>query len=215
MHARRAGGYRTVMAIPAPLTSPACETVGEQRIILNDVSWEQYEAVRDALDHIPGLRMTYLEGVLEIMSPSREDEGIKKCIARLIEAYAMEKRIALNGYGSTTFRKRAKERGLEPDECYCIGPMKEIPDIAIEVIVTGGGVDRLAVYRGLEVPEVWFWQDGRLTLHRLEADRYREIARSGFLTDLDVAELLTFVRPDDQTEAVRAYTDALRGARST
>lgn len=198
------------MARPAPTISPSCETAGEQRIILGNVSWEQYVTVRDALDHIPGLRMTYLEGVLEIMSPSRQHEGIKKSLARLLEMYALEKDIPLNGYGSTTFRKQAKERGLEPDECYCVGVMKEVPDIAVEVIVTSGGIDRLEVYRGLEVAEVWFWEDGRLSLHHLEGDRYRPIARSRFLPDLDVEQLLEFIRPDDQTEAVRAYREALR-----
>jgi Uma2 family endonuclease len=198
------------MATPAPLTSPAYETAGEQRIILNNVSWEQYVTVRDALDHIPGLRMTYLEGVLEIMSPSRQHEGIKKSLARLLEIYAVERGVDLNGYGSTTFRKQAKERGLEPDECYCVGAMKEVPDIAVEVIVTTGGIDRREVYRGLGVREVWFWADGCLTLHQLEGDEYRPIARSGFLPGLDVEELLTFIRPDDQTGAVRAYRDALR-----
>jgi hypothetical protein len=36
------------------------------------------------------------------------------------------------------------------------------------------------------------------------------VARSRFLPDLDIDQLLSFVRPDDQTGAVRAYRDALR-----
>jgi Uma2 family endonuclease len=197
------------MARPAPTTSPSCDTAGEQRIILGNVSWEQYETVRDALDR-PGLRMIYLGGVLEIMSPSLEHEGVKKSLARLLEVYALEKGIDLNGYGSTTFRRRAKAVGLEPDECYCVGILKEVPDIALEVIVWHGGIDRLEAYRRLDVPEVWFWEDGRLSLHRLEGERYVAVAKSGFLPELDVAELLGFVRPDDQTAAVRAYREALR-----
>ncbi len=35
--------------------------------------------------------MTYLERELELMSPSRSHEGIKKALARLLEAYAMER----------------------------------------------------------------------------------------------------------------------------
>jgi Uma2 family endonuclease len=198
------------MARPAPTTSPAYETAGEQRIILHGVSGEQYVTVRDALDHVPGLRMIYLEGALEIMSPSRDHEGIKTSLARLLEIYALEKDIPLNGYGSTTFRKQARKRGLEPDECYCIGAMKDVPDIAIEAIVTRGGLDRLEVYRGLEVAEVWFWEDGKLSLHHLEGDRYRPVTRSRFLPALDLELLVQFVRPDEQTEAVRAYREALR-----
>jgi hypothetical protein len=30
----------------------------------------------------------------------------------------------------------------------------QVPDIAIEVVWTSGGIDKLEVYRGLDVPEV-------------------------------------------------------------
>src|SRR4051812_4062010 len=86
----------------------------DQHFVLYGVSWERYEALRELLDDVPGLRMTYLEGTLEIMSPSRTHERVKTLVGRLIELYALEKDISLYGYGSMTFRKRAKERGLEP-----------------------------------------------------------------------------------------------------
>ena len=38
------------------------------------------------LDQFPALRMTYLEGSLELMTTSPEHERLKKIIARLIEA---------------------------------------------------------------------------------------------------------------------------------
>lgn len=90
--------------------------------------------------------MFYLEGTLEIMSPSPEHEVDKTTIARLIEIHALERDIDLTGYGSTTFRKPAQERGLEPDECYCFGQLKEFPDIGLEVIVSSGGIDKLSIY---------------------------------------------------------------------
>ena len=54
------------MGQPAPRTVTPDLAPGEQRLILYDISWEQYEAMRAATDH-SGLRMTYLEGVLELM----------------------------------------------------------------------------------------------------------------------------------------------------
>jgi Uma2 family endonuclease len=118
----------------------------EQRLILYGVNWQQYETLQATLNDFPGLRMFYLEGTLEIMSPSPEQEVDKTTIARLIEIYALERDIDLTGYGSTTFRKPAQERGLEPDECYCFGQLKEFPDIALEVIVSSGGIDKLSIY---------------------------------------------------------------------
>ncbi len=116
------------------IESPLQQT--DQQVVLFGVSWQQYENLLATLGDFPGLRMTYLEGGLELLMPSSEHEMLKKVIARLLERYAEELDIPLHGYGSTTFRKEAKARGLEPDECYCIGTLKDLPDLAIEVILT-------------------------------------------------------------------------------
>jgi Uma2 family endonuclease len=60
------------MRLPAPRTVSADLARGEQRFTFHSITWEQYETLREATDHSPGLRMTYLEGVLELMSPSRD-----------------------------------------------------------------------------------------------------------------------------------------------
>ena len=184
-------------------------TDSEQRLILCGVSWQQYETLRLTLDDFPGLRMTYLEGTLEIMTPSPEHEMSKTIIARLVERYADEIEINFNGLGSTTFRKEAKARGLEPDECYCVGEVKEIPDIAIEVTITSGGIDKLAVYQGLEVPEVLFWQGGKFSLYRLREQGYEAITKSEFLPQLDLSLLARYVKPSNQSQAVKDFINAV------
>ncbi|KAM3091122.1 Uma2 family endonuclease, partial [Phormidesmis sp. 146-12] len=132
------------------------QAVKEQRFLLSGVTWEQYETLRSLLDESHSdLRMFYLEGTIELFMPSREHEVTVKVLARLLEQYGLEKNIRLYGYRSTTYRKQAKQRGLEPDESYAVGTEKELPDIAIEVIITSGLLDKLEIYRGLEVPEVW------------------------------------------------------------
>ncbi|HVV85341.1 MAG TPA: Uma2 family endonuclease [Kofleriaceae bacterium] len=194
---------------PEPPRSSSVD--GEVRLVIAGVSWGRYVAIRELLEDHPGLRMSFLEGVLEIMSPSRRHEREKKLIARLIEAWALTRRARLDGYGSMTFRKEAAERGAEPDGCYVVrGDLGEAPDIAIEVVVTSGGIDKLAVYQGLGVPEVWFFRDGAFELHRLGDDGYARIERSTFLPELDLVQLATFVDRDDQTAAVLAYVDSLR-----
>jgi Uma2 family endonuclease len=200
------GGMQAAQAMPPDVPGVVDDDV---RLIVHGVSWGRYVLIRELLDDQPGLRMTYLEGTLEIMSPSREHERAKVMIARLIEAWALVRRVRLNGYGSTTLRKEARERGLEPDECYVLGELREVPDIAIEVVLTSGGIDKLAVYRGLGVPEVWFYRQGAFTLHALEGDRYVAIERSRIVPALDLEQLARFVDASDQTAAVRAYVDAL------
>jgi Uma2 family endonuclease len=183
----------------------------DQRFVLYGVPWKTYVALRDGLGDGSGLRMTYLEGTLELMSPSRNHENYKTLIARLVEAYAEENDLDLRGYGGMTFRKKARKRGLDPDECYSLGEMGERPDIAIEVAISKALVNKLAVYAGLLVPEVWLWEDGTLTVHGLTADGYETRARSLVLPDLDIVHLSGFVVLDvNQTRQVKEYRRWLR-----
>jgi len=200
--------------LPLHLNLPDAQ---EQRLILSDITWEQYANFIDGfVDEYPSLRVTFLEGILEIMSTSSEHELLKKIIARLIEMYAVEKIIDLNGYGNTTFRDEAALRGLEPDECYCFGELKEVPDIALEIFISSGGIDKLSVYQGLQIPEVWFWhvKKKQWQLYLLKDREYTSIDRSEFLPDLDFDLLGQFIgtttQTQNQTQAVIAYREALR-----
>src|SRR3954467_8026161 len=152
----------------------------EQRMLIYGVRWKDYVILREALD-TPGLRMTFCEGALELMSPSRTHELRKKSIARLVELYAVLRELPLVGYGSTTFRLEAKERGAEPDECYRVGTVMkdgEFPDIVLEVIATNPILDKLHVYRGFDVPEVWLFRDGVFEIYLLRDTGYERAERS-------------------------------------
>ncbi|HEX9295449.1 MAG TPA: Uma2 family endonuclease [Polyangiaceae bacterium] len=203
---------------PTPNQAASRGDNAERRFVLYNVPWWTYVALRDAMDERGGVKMTYLKGALELMSPSMLHEDAKTIIARLIEVWAMERDVDLRGFGGTTFRREAKQRGLEPDECYKLGKLDEdgVPDIALEVIVTSPLIDKMAVYAGLGVAEVWVWRSdsSRLVVHRLMDDGYVERARSEVLSDLDLDELSHFVRPgESQTQLAKAYQATLRSPR--
>lgn len=182
-------------------------------MVIYGVRWRDYVILREALD-TPGLRMTFCEGVLEIMSPSRAHELWKKSIARLVELYALERDLPLVGYGSTTFRKEARERGAEPDECYRVGSLMkdgEFPDIVLEVIHESPILDKLHVYEGFEVPEVWLFENGAFRIFRLKEGRYEKIEGSTFLPGLDFSLIARFASREDQHEALREMRAILRG----
>lgn len=196
--------------MPAAATAPVATgspdlAQGEQRFLVHGVLWKDYVLLREALD-VPGLRMTYCEGILELMSPSPGHEDRKKTIARLIEIWALERDVALYGYGNATFRKEAEARGAEPDECWNVGrKLVDYPDIVLEVVMTSGGIDKLNVCRGLGVKEVWFYQDDAFHLHELAGDDYRPIAKSGLLPELDFEAITRFLHLDDQHEAAKGF----------
>jgi Uma2 family endonuclease len=182
-------------------------------VILHDISWPDYEALLAMRGESSGTRIAYLEGELELMTPSFDHETLKTLLARLIEAYADECDIDLLGCGSWTLRKEADARGLEPDECYAIGPLATapaIPDLAVEVIWTHGGLDKLSIYEGLGLPEIWFWQDGRLVFHLFDGQRYQTAPRSRLWPDFDPALIERLVGYPSQTQAVRDLRRALR-----
>lgn len=192
-----------------PATAPLAET-REQRVVVYGVPWEAYCAIRLAFDR-PSLRLTYLAGALEFMSPSDDHELLKTRIARLVEAFGDERDVPLYGHGSTTYRRKAKEAGLEPDESYVLGGERpEYPDVAIEVVVSSGGLSKLDVYAHLGVPEVWFWIDGGFRLFALGEKGYEAVAKSRLIPDLDFELLARFARRVDQPQAVKEYRKVLR-----
>lgn len=182
-------------------------------VVLHGVTWEQYESVLEIRGDRSAPRVCYLRGELELMSPSRSHERIKSMIGRLLEAWAEEREVELSAFGSWTLKRAAEERGAEPDECYVVGGREtEVPDLAIEVVWTTGGVDKLAIYAPLGVREVWIWQDGAITVHVLRGGAYVQATRSEVLTGVDLKLLLRFVERTDQTAATREYRSALREA---
>lgn len=195
---------------PSPIEADD-EARHDHLIVLSGASWGDYQRAMDIRGERALPRICFLEGQLQLMSPSRYHEAYASVIGRLLEAWCMANDIDLTPYGSWTLEKKDEERGVEPDECYVLGDVAEPerPDLAIEVVWTSGGIDKLEIYRKLDVKEVWFWRKGRLAVYVLEGDAYVERTKSSLFAALDVAliERLATVRP--MTKAVRELQAAL------
>lgn len=192
-----------------PTTCASRSADAEQRMLIHGVSWNDYAMLNDVLG-APGVRMWYSRGTLELMTTSTLHERLKKSIARMIELFAFATDLPLNGYGSATFRNEAKQRGAEPDECYCVGaPLDEVPDIVLEVVLTSGGIDKLDVYVGLGIREVWFYEDGSFHLHELHDGRYRAISASLLVPGLNFDVLASLASLEDQHDALKRFRDTL------
>jgi Uma2 family endonuclease len=199
--------------LPSQLDDP------EERRVLTGVSWEQYEAVLADIGDHSAWRVAYLDGVLEIVSPSRRHERGKTQIGSFLEAYFVETDTEYFPMGSTTLRQRKKQAGGEPDESYCIGTDKEFPDLAIEVVVTSGGINRLDLFRRLGIREVWFWQNDQFSLYHLREETpfefaqtfgYEQIHQSEILPDLDMNLLAECVRNPNPLAAAKEFRQRLR-----
>ena len=113
--------------------------------------------------------------------PGDDHELWKKLLARFLEAYAEETEASLNGFGSTTYRDRAKRAGLEADECYFIGGSgmpRGVPALALEVSASRSVINKLEIYRRLGISEVWLWENTEIHVYRLWGGEYRRRPRS-------------------------------------
>src|SRR5260370_10857236 len=81
---------------------------------LYDASWEDYERLLAIRGEKSVPRITYLQGTLEIMSPSREHEKIRSMLGRLLGPCCIDRGIELTPYGSSTLKNRRKPRVAEP-----------------------------------------------------------------------------------------------------
>jgi len=186
----------------------------DQHVVLRAMSWQDFEALLAIRGERSGVRMYYLDGEIEIVSPTKIHEGRKTTLARLLEIWAMESDVALNGFGSWTLKKEIREAGAEPDECYIVGesPEKDVPDLAIEVEWSRAtGLSKPEIHRRLGVRELWTLKsDGRLVVRILEKGAWIEHPRSKLFPRLDLTRLRSFLDITPQSKAVRALRDALR-----
>lgn len=179
---------------------------------LYGVTWADYLRLLEIRGDRSAPRITYVEGTLEIMSPSRTHDEIKSYIGRLVEAWCLERGVEFTPYGSWTLKSKREERGAEADECYIFGPdpkRKRRPDLAIEVVWTSGGIDKLDVYRKLGVREVWYWEKGRIQVYLRRGVRYEAAAASEALPGIDLDQLVSFLDRRTASQAIREYRAAL------
>jgi Uma2 family endonuclease len=179
-------------------------------VVLHDVTWEDYERVLEIRGDKSAPRINYLEGELEIMSPSKDHEQIKSFIGRLLEAWCIDRGIEMTPFGSWTLKERKQDRGAEADECYIFGTApRERPQLAIEVEWTRGSIDKLRIYEKLGVDEVWTWRKGVIQVYVLVGEKFVKVERSRLLPDLDLGLLTSMLDRDTLTQAVRDFRRAL------
>jgi len=189
--------------------------VEDKIVVLRGLSWSDYQRLLEIRGEGSVPRYAYLEGQLEIMTPSRPHESLKSRIGRLVEVWCLERGIEFSPVGSWTLEKKEAERGLEPDECYVFGDLSTAtrPDLAIEVVWTSGGLRKLDIYAPLGVREVWFWKRGRISVHQLHGSEYVETNGSALLPGIDLLELASFLDRPTASQAIREYRAALLASR--
>ncbi|MEB3228454.1 MAG: Uma2 family endonuclease [Synechocystis sp.] len=190
------------------VASPPPRFTNNQHFVLpGRHSWEEFKAIQAVMEQQTGLRIAYLDGVIEFMTLGEYHESIKTIIGFLIEYYLFTQGIEFIPVGSATRESKEQSVSFEPDESYYLGEKKSHPDLAIEVNVNSGSPKKLGKYQRLGIREVWMWQDGKLFIYALEGDIYQAISRSKLLPDLEIALLEQCVLMPSRLEAIQRFTN--------
>ncbi len=215
-------------------TVPA-QSVAVPCLVLDNVDWRTYTRLLHIFAERPAFRLTYDRGRLEIMSPLPEHESDVAFLGRLAVTLTEELGLTVKEGGSTSFRRRRHQRGLEPDRCYWIKSEPAVrgkrkldlrvdpaPDLAIEVDVTSRSINRMKIYAVLGVPEVWRVEIETLKFYSLDTKRkYSEISHSLSFPLVASADLMGFLalRANQDEKAVarqfRAWAQQRRGSSGT
>ncbi|NEU75113.1 Uma2 family endonuclease [Hassallia byssoidea VB512170] len=160
-----------------------------QRVLLKDVTWQEFKTILEDLGEHRAARIAYDSGILEIMAPLPEHEYDKEIISDLVKALLEELDIEFRCLGSTTFKNQAMAQGIEPDQCFYIQHESKIrgkkrldltvdppPNLALEVDITSR--THLNIYQALKVPELWRFEKGKLQINILQNGIYVESQES-------------------------------------
>ena len=173
----------------------------ETRMVLENVAWETYVELADQRrGSIP--RMTYDNGVLEMMSPERDHENIGRLIGRIVETYSELMDIEIISVASVTVKRSDLAKAFEADESYYVTHAAQLlgkkeldfavdppPDLIIEVELTSSAIKKMQLFAAMHVLEVWRHDGESLQMHRWLDGAYQQIESSMQLPGLTAQQI--------------------------
>ncbi|MBD2081074.1 Uma2 family endonuclease [Leptolyngbya sp. FACHB-17] len=192
-----------------------------QRVLLQEVSWEEFEWILEELSDRRSARIAYDNGTVEIMTPLPEHEANKEVIGDLIKALLEELEIEFLTLGSTTFKNQEMLKGIEPDQCFYIQNESKIrgkkrldlsvdppPDLALEIDLTSR--THPSIYQALGVPELWRFEKGNLQINVLRNGQYEVSERGDIFANLPIAQVIPHYREQSDMIGRNATLKAFR-----
>ncbi len=192
-----------------------------QRVLLQNVTWQEFEEILEELGEHRAARIAYDKEVLEIMAPFPEHEDDKEIVGDLVKALLEELDIEFRSLGSTTFKNQAMQAGIEPDQCFYIKNESKIrgkkrldltvdppPDLALEVDITSR--THSSIYEALQVPELWRFEKGKLQINLLRDGHYIESQSSSNFPNLPLFDVIPQYLEQSKTVGRNATMKAFR-----
>jgi Uma2 family endonuclease len=191
-----------------------------QRVLLRNVSWDEFETILEELGEKRAARVAYNRGMLEIMTPLPEHERSKVFITNFVEILLEEFDIEFLPLGSTTFKNQLMLQGVEPDNCFYIQHealmrgknridlnIEPPPDLVLEVDVTSR--TNIEIYQTLGVSELWRFENGKLQINVLQDGLYIETEFSPYFPNIPliqvIPEYLKKLKTESRNKTMREF----------
>jgi Uma2 family endonuclease len=197
-------------------------TPSAQRVVLRNISWQTFETMLGDMGEDRTSRLTYDQGILEIMTPLLPHEYWNRLIERLIFVLGEELNLEIFPAGSTTLKRKDLLRGAEPDSSYYIQNEARVrnkseidlnsdppPDLVVEIDLTSSSLDKLQIYASLGIPELWRYEEGVLRIYQLQQGQYVECSDSPTFAQLPLIEIARFLE-ESQRVGVMGMTRNFR-----
>jgi Uma2 family endonuclease len=196
-----------------------------ERLLLKDVSWQQFEAILTALGEHHHSRIAYYQGFLEIMSPLPKHELDKIYISNFIEILLEELDREFCPLGSTTFKNEFTRYGIEPNNFFYIDneylirgkerldlTIDPAPYLALEIDVTYS--TNTNIYQALGVRELWIFAQEKLQIYNLHHGQYIPVKSSLYFYHIPVItlipEYLKRCQIDGRNKTMRAFRNLVK-----
>jgi len=195
-----------------------------QQLLLKELNWQKFETILSELGESRASRLSYSNGILEIMVPLPEHEKDKEIISYMVQFLLEVLNIDFEPLGSTTFKNERMNQAVEPDACFYIKNYQAVigknrlnlesdppPDLVLEIDITSRTY--LDNYRQLGVPELWRYTQSPLQINLLQEGEYIESLSSPNFPQIPIIELINqFVKQSQQlgrSEAIRNFKNWL------
>ncbi len=189
------------MSATIPFVTPINQIKLEpgSQVTITNISWPEFELMLQELGENRSARLSYSQGILEVMVPLPEHERPKELISDIVKILLKVNQRKYEPFGSTTFKKEGVA-GVEPDACFYIKNYQQMidrrrlqaddppPDLAIECDVTSKTT--IEAYQVIKVPELWVYDSGKLSIYILQNDNYIQSEISPTFPKIDLTKII-------------------------
>lgn len=195
---------------------------------LERITWNEYEQLLEEIDEHPGMRVSYNEGRVEIMSPTHEHEMYKDFCTSLARILSEELSVPVETAGSTTYKREQLMKGAEPDGSFYVQNARAIigigkrnidlsidppPDVVVEIDITSESLGKFPIYAAFGVPEIWRYDGEHAQIYHLVNQSYVEADMSlafGCLTAQALTDFIEQSKTKGQSAALAAFRQWVR-----